>query len=128
MLKPVLREYFSVNPEEDDREALIINTVFKRMILVELVSRNSDDLGFGRTHEGTEAGDTYNIIIKAGNIKDAENIFLQMREICIMNEKCGEYNRIEVPNPVYTTQRGKWITNLEVICYRSGKVRKDGAF
>jgi hypothetical protein len=124
VVKPAIREYFSTDNEEDTRKTLIQFNRFKRILTVELVSRIASGLGLGRGNEGLESNDTYNIAIKTGNYQDAMDLFSRVREICIHIDITGEYNRITYENPNYTTQRGVWLSSVEITCYRAGKVRK----
>jgi len=124
VIKPALREYFSTDNEEDTRKFMVVMGRLKRIIVVELISRLVEELGLGRGNEGLESNDTYLITIKTGNYQDAMDVFSKMRDIGIKIPPSGEYNRIEFPNPTYTTSRGTWTGTLEITCHRAGKARK----
>lgn len=121
-LKPVLREYISTNVEADDQKIMRFFDRFSRMIVVELASRELDELGLHRALESLKSNDVYNVQIKAQTQKDAMEILTRVRDICINIYVTGEYNRIELGSASYSTARGKFIMNLEITCYRSGKV------
>jgi hypothetical protein len=121
IVKPVIKDYVEQEKNKENKATIIKLMRFKRIIVVKLIDKITDEMGLQRTLESTQSHDRYTVIIKGGNEKDANEIFTQMRKILIEVPTKEFYNRIVMPNPGFTPKRGGWETELDIIAYKAGK-------
>jgi len=119
--RPAIKEFFPVGNEKEDNLTFDLLFDYRRVIVLQLITRSLSDVGFSRRHEGASSADIFAYWVQARTFEKAQEIFDKMRRIYLDIDPTGEYSHFDFDQLQYTAMIDSWRGSGQLRGYRTGK-------
>jgi hypothetical protein len=103
---------------------------FRIVLISQLDLEDPSDLGLGRSYEGLESHDVYQMSLKAPSYAIAKDYYEKFRDLLINypklknNPSFKPYNRFEIEPLTPIRLKARFIYEFKILAFKAGKVRR----